>query len=136
MATKKETVKSENNKEQLNGLLTQMVQMNIEPTEAVEKEVEKVADNAQSERVLRKEELTMKQRLEAEEQVDLLIPYDSLNPDDVVPIGLNGVTYLIPRGKSFKVPKPIADIWKYSYEKTLEAENKARKLMEREIVIR
>lgn len=126
MTTKKETVELKDNNEQLN----------IESTETVEKEVEKVADNAQSEKVLRKEELSMKQKLEAEEQVSLLIPYDSLNPDDVVPIGLNGVVYLIPRGKEFMVPKPIADIWNYSYKKTLEAENKARKLMEREIVIR
>jgi len=90
---------------------------------------------AKSEKDLQKEELSVKAQLDACDKVPIMIPYDPMNPDDVVPIGLNGVIYAIPRGKEFMVPKPIYEIWKNSYMETVKANEKAKKLMEKEIEI-
>lgn len=70
------------------------------------------------------EELTLKQQLAERPKKTILIPNDDLNPDDVVPIGWNGIIYAVPRGKAFEVPDVIADIWNLAYEKTQAAKKK------------
>lgn len=66
----------------------------------------------------------------------ILIPFDPLNPSDVVvPIAVNGVTYAIPRGKAFDVPEVIADIWEESYQKTQAAQQRIKVQVPDEIVI-
>lgn len=89
------------------------------------------------EREFKKEEQSVKQILDSEEKVRILIPEDPLNPGDVVPVGVNGVIYAIPRGKEFLVPKSIYDTWSYSYQKTLIANSKIKvaALEEKEIEI-
>ena len=69
-------------------------------------------------------EKSMKARLDAEKKVPIHIPEDPLNPDDVVPVGVNGVIYAIPRGQTFEVPESIYNAWKYSYDETVKANKK------------
>jgi K(+)-stimulated pyrophosphate-energized sodium pump len=77
-----------------------------------------------SEKQLEKEiaafEKTLKQQLNEFPKVTIEIPEDSNNPDEVVPVGWNGIIYAIPVGKEFEVPRPIYDIWKESHQKTKE----------------
>lgn len=71
------------------------------------------------------EEKDLKAQLAAMPKKSILIPEDPMNPDDVVPIGWNGIIYAVPRGIEFQVPEVIADIWNQSYALT----NKARRKM-------
>jgi hypothetical protein len=84
---------------------------------------------------IKKEEKTLRQQLESFPKVPIEIPEDPNNPDDVVPVGWNGIIYAIPRGKQFEVPKPIYDIWKYSYEKTKEVNKRIRESTKKEIQV-
>lgn len=70
------------------------------------------------------EEQDLKAVLAARPKKTIHIPYDDNNPDDVVPIGWNGIIYSVPRGQEFEVPDVIADIWQESYSKTLKAKQK------------
>lgn len=90
---------------------------------------------AKNEKELNNEVLNMKEILANEPKVSIIIPEDPLNPDDVVPIGINGVTYAVPRGQMFEVPKSVAEVWKNSYENTQKANQRIRKSMEKDIQI-
>jgi hypothetical protein len=83
----------------------------------VEKEIE---------RKIAKEEQSFKEKLAKEKKVSIHIPDDPLNPDDVVPVGLNGVIFAIPRGQTFEVPESIYKVWKYSYDETVKANRKIK----------
>lgn len=80
----------------------------------------------QIERDIAAEEKSFKEKLAAEKKVPIHIPEDPLNPDDVVPVGINGVIYAIPRGQTFEVPESIYKVWKYSYDKTVEANRRIK----------
>lgn len=82
--------------------------------------------DSQIEKEITKEEKSFLEKLKSEKKVPIHIPDDPLNPDDVVPVGLNGVIYAIPRGQTFDVPESIYNVWKYSYDKTVEANRKIK----------
>ena len=52
------------------------------------------------------------------ERVRLFVPLDKSNEDPNLFIGVNGVNYILPRGKYSEVPKFVAD----EYNRSLEAE--------------
>jgi hypothetical protein len=89
----------------------------------------------QIERDLAKEEVSVKAMLAKEKKVPIFIPEDPLNPDDVVPVGINGVVYAIPRGQQFEVPESIYKVWKYSYDKTVEANKRIKVEKNKEIQV-
>lgn len=82
-----------------------------------------------------KEERTLKAQLDAMPKVKIIIPEDSLNPDDIVPVGWNGIIYAIPRGIAFEVPEVIRDIWQESYAKTQAVNKRVRENANKEIKI-
>lgn len=82
-----------------------------------------------------REEKSLRQRLEEMPKVSIEIPEDPNNPDDIVPVGWNGIIYAIPRGRQFEVPKVIYDIWKESYEKTKEVNKRIRESVKKEIEV-
>lgn len=82
-----------------------------------------------------KDEKALKAQLEAMPKVKIIIPEDPLNPDDVVPVGWNGIIYAIPRGQEFDVPEVIYDIWKESYTKTQAVNKRVRENANKEIKI-
>jgi len=108
------------------------VKTDLPVTETIE---ETPVNEATLERTFVKEEKTFKQMLEEQPKVDILIPENPNNPGEVVPVGINGVIYAIPTGQSFKVPQSIYDTWKYSYEKTREANKRMDDVLMREIII-
>ena len=60
--------------------------------------------------------------LKAYPKVPIFIPFDQSNPHlKVFPIQLNGFTFNVPMGEQYDVPKPIADIWKQSYQADIKA---------------
>jgi hypothetical protein len=78
---------------------------------------------------------TLLQQLAKMPKVAIEIPEDPNNPDDVVPVGWNGIIYAIPRGRQFEVPKAIYEIWKESHEKTKEVNKRIRESVTKEIVV-
>ena len=52
------------------------------------------------------------------ERVRIFVPRDNSNEDQNLFIGVNGVNYILPRGKYSEVPKFVAD----EYNRSLEAE--------------
>jgi hypothetical protein len=78
---------------------------------------------------------TLKQQLDNMPKVSIEIPEDPNNPDDVVPVGWNGIIYAIPRGRQFEVPKAIYEIWKESHEKTKAVNKRIRESITKEIVV-
>jgi hypothetical protein len=84
---------------------------------------------------IKKQEKTLKQQLESFPKVMMEIPEDPNNPDDVVPVGWNGIIYAIPRGRQFEVPQPIYEIWKYSYEQTKAVNKRIRESTRKEIQV-
>lgn len=82
-----------------------------------------------------KEEKTLRQQLEDMPKVSLTIPEDPNNPDDVVPIGWNGIIYAIPRGIEFQVPVVIREIWQESYTKTMAVNKRIRESVKKELTI-
>jgi hypothetical protein len=89
----------------------------------------------QLESKLAKEEKSLKAQLDAFKKVSIEIPEDPNNPDDIVPVGWNGIIYAIPTGKQFEVPEPIYHIWKESHEKTKAANKRIRESINKEIQI-
>lgn len=89
----------------------------------------------QIERNIAKQEASFKEQLAKEKKVPIHIPEDPLNPNDVVPVGLNGVIYAIPRGQTFEVPESIYNVWKYSYDKTVEANRRIKIERKKELEI-
>lgn len=104
--------------------------------EEVRKEVEaKIKEEAEtkgdsipvnSERELAKMEKTMKQILAEEEKVSIFIPDDPINDSKVATVSVNGVQYAIPRGKEFKVPKSIKEVWERSYIETMKVNRRIK----------
>lgn len=90
---------------------------------------------AMSEKILAKQEKTMKQILDAQPKKTIFIPENPVNPNEVVPVGVNGVIYAIPVGQEFEVPESIYDHWKYAYEKTREANKRMNQILTKEIKI-
>lgn len=109
-----------------------------EEKDAAEREAleEKIKNSEASlEAQIKKEEKSLKQQLEAFPKVKMEIPEDPNNPDDVVPIGWNGIIYAIPRGQQFEVPQPIYDIWKNSYDQTKAVNKRIRESTKKEIQV-
>lgn len=100
-----------------------------------QEEAKAAKEEARLEKELAKQEKTMKAILDAEPKKTIHIPENPLNPNEVVPVGVNGVIYAIPVGQDFEVPKSIYDTWKYSYEKTREANKKMDAVLKKEIKI-
>jgi hypothetical protein len=65
---------------------------------------------AMSEKELAKDEKDMKRRILAEPKVPVMIPDDPINPGGAEYVSLNGVVFLVPKGKMVDVPKPIAEV--------------------------
>jgi hypothetical protein len=98
----------------------------------------KMAENKsekQLEAEIIKQEKSLKAQLDEFPKVPIEIPEDPNNPDDVVPVGWNGIIYAIPVGQQFEVPKPIYDIWKESHEKTKAANKRIRDSINKEIQV-
>lgn len=87
------------------------------------------------ERQLARQESALMKQLNKMKKVKITIPDDPLNPDDVVPVGWNGIIYAIPRGQEFEVPEVIYDIWKESYTKTQAVNKRIRENANKEIKI-
>lgn len=81
------------------------------------------------------EERDLKSQLAAMTKKIIHIPEDPMNPDDVVPIGWNGIIYAVPRGQDFEVPEVIADIWANAYRQTQAANRKMRVVENKSIVV-
>lgn len=100
---------------------------------------EQIEELSQEEKAMEKDfakqEKSMKQILNAEKKVKIFIPENPNNPNEVVPVSLNGVTYAIPVGQEFDVPESIYRVWKYSYDKTREANIKMQQLLTKEIAV-
>ncbi|WP_028609228.1 hypothetical protein [Paenibacillus harenae] len=93
------------------------------------------ANEASLEAQIAVEEKSLKQQLQEMKKVKLTIPEDPNNPDDVVPIGWNGIIYAVPRGMEFDVPEVIRDIWQESYSKTMAVQRRIRESVNKEIKI-
>lgn len=92
-------------------------------------------DESNLEAQIRQGEKTLKDLLNAMPKVMIEIPEDPNNPDDVVPVGWNGIIYAIPRGQQFEVPQAIYDIWKESHQKTQAINKRIRESVTKEIQI-
>ena len=97
---------------------------------------EKMAKSEQAmEQKLAQEEKSTLQQLKEMKKVWIEIPDDGLNPDDVVPVGFNGVIYAIPKGQPFEVPEVIAEIWRESHTKTRAAQRRMKEALNKEMTI-
>ena len=65
-----------------------------------------------------------------EELVNLTIPLDKLNPAKERFVCINGNQIWLAAGKKLKVPQSVADLWDYSYNATIEAEEKMSQSIE------
>ncbi|MFE3973185.1 MULTISPECIES: hypothetical protein [unclassified Peribacillus] len=126
--------KPEINVEELKAQLRAELQQEMEAErEAAEKKASK--EEARLERELAKQEKSMKAILDAQPKKLIHIPENPMNPNEVVPVGVNGVIYAIPVGQDFEVPQSIYETWKYSYEKTREANKRMEEVLKKEITI-
>lgn len=112
-------------------------QKKLEQEEAKRKALEEKLkkDEKNLEAQIAKEEKTIKQQLDAMKKVTIEIPEDPNNPDDIVPVGWQGVIYAIPRGQQFEVPEVIYQVWKESYQKTKEVNKRIRESVRKEIQV-
>lgn len=98
--------------------------------------LEKLKNNERNlEAQIAKEEISLKKVLEAMPKVSIEIPEDPNNPDDIVPVGWNGIIYAIPRGQQFEVPVAIYEIWRESHKKTQEVNKRIRESVNKEIKV-
>jgi hypothetical protein len=100
-----------------------------------EKEEEMTDSEKNMEALIAKQDKTLLQQLQEMPKVSIEIPEDPNNPDDIVPVGWNGIIYAIPRGRQFEVPKPIYDIWRESHKKTQEVNRRIRESVNKEIQV-
>ncbi|MEH7082964.1 hypothetical protein V7139_09550 [Neobacillus drentensis] len=109
----------------------------LEKEASLRKELEEKLKNneANLEAKIAKEEKNLKKQLDAMPKVSIEIPEDPNNPDDVVPVGWNGIIYAIPRGQQFEVPKVIYEIWRESHKKTQEVNKRIRESVNKEITV-
>lgn len=90
----------------------------------VEALAEEIANPKEVERLLGIDEIAKrtKEDLKKYPLMDIFIPIDEQNPgDDIYAVTLNGYTFQIPKGKRYKVPEPIYDIWEHSYNSSIKA---------------
>ena len=103
----------------------------IEELEKANAESQKRAEDAEKESAEAKEALTALQSAAAkkdepaaaEERVEVFVPKGYANDEPNLLISVNGVNYLLPKGKTSKVPKFIADEF-YRSQKAQEALDK------------
>jgi hypothetical protein len=109
----------------------------LEKEASLRKELEeKIKFNeANLEAQIAQEEKNLKKQLDEMPKVFIEIPEDPNNPDDVVPVGWNGIIYAIPRGQQFEVPKVIYEIWRESHKKTQEVNKRIRESVTKEITV-
>lgn len=90
------------------------------------------------EKTLEKEYKTMREKILAQEHVDIFVVPTQLYPSgSKLPVSVNGVTFEIPVGIKFKkgVPQCIADAYETSYQADLEIKGKIEKELTGEIKI-
>ncbi|MEH7480241.1 hypothetical protein V7157_03845 [Neobacillus drentensis] len=92
-------------------------------------------NEANLEAQIAQEEKNLKKQLDEMPKVFIEIPEDPNNPDDIVPVGWNGIIYAIPRGQQFEVPKVIYEIWRESHKKTQEVNKRIRESVTKEITV-
>lgn len=109
--------------------------MTTTPEQAAQNEKDLAASEKAGEKQIARQENALMKQLNKMKKVNMTIPDDPLNPDDVVPVGWNGIIYAIPRGIEVEVPEVIRDIWKESYEKTQEVNKRIRESTKKEIKI-
>ena len=51
-----------------------------------------------------------------DDRVDVFVPFGSSKDDPNLFIGINGVNYILPKGKTSRVPKFVADEYRRSQE--------------------
>lgn len=78
---------------------------------------------------------SVKEMIESDEMVKVVLPEDPQRPDSCAEIGLNGVVYTVPRGVEVEIPKCIYNVFLYSHQKTIQAMKDAGANMRKEIVI-
>lgn len=105
------------------------------PTNEATDQTEVTAEEKSLERQIVAQEKSLRQQLDDMPKVKLTIPEDQNNPDDVVPIIWNGITFAVPRGIEFDVPEVIRDIWQESYSKTQAVNRRIRESVKKEIKI-
>lgn len=70
--------------------------------------------------------LSEKEKQLAMPKVKMFIPKDKLNPTNYKWICVNGVEYYLAVGKEVEVPQCVADVWNYSYNQTIMAEERIK----------
>jgi len=106
-----------------------------EETEVVKTPEQIAMEEKSLETQAKEEEKTLKQQLKDRPKKLVHIPEDPANPDDVVSVTWNGITYAIPRGQQFEVPDVIADIWTESYKQTQAVNRRIRESTRKEIQV-
>jgi hypothetical protein len=109
------------------------VEKETKEREALEEKIKQSEANLEAQ--IARQEKSLKQRLDEMKKVTIEIPEDPNNPDDVVPVGWNGIIYTIPRGQQFEVPEVIYNIWKESHKKTQEVNKRIRESIQKEITV-
>lgn len=130
----KQEVENQVNLEEIKAQLRAEIEAEFEEKRKVAEE-ESAKEEARLEKELAKQEKTMKARLASEPKKTILIPENPMNPNEIVPVGVNGVIYAIPVGQEFEVPESIYNTWKYSYDKTREANKRMEQVLKKEIKI-
>ena len=97
--------------------------------------VKDVEETQAVQEVVEMDENNIRQILDEQKKKTILIPENPLNPNEVVPVSLNGVTYAIPTGIECEVPESIYKIWKYSYDETRKAQQKMGNLLNKKLEI-
>lgn len=65
-----------------------------------------------------------------EEKVEIFVPKGYANDEPNLFIGVNGVNYILPKGKSSKVPKAVADEFYRSQKASEIRDSNSEKLLE------
>lgn len=63
-----------------------------------------------------------------EEYEEILIPRAAANEDPNLFVGINGVNYILPKGKKSKVPKAVADEIRRSWEAQMTADDRIQQM--------
>lgn len=63
-----------------------------------------------------------------EEYEEILIPRAAANEDPNLFVGLNGVNYILPKGKKSKVPKAVAAEIRRGWEAQMVADERSQKM--------
>jgi hypothetical protein len=130
----KETIETSINLEELKAQLKEELKAEFEATQKAAEE-KAAKEESRLEKEIEKQTKTMKAKLEAEPKKTILIPENPMNPNEVIPVGVNGVIYAIPVGQEFEVPESIYNTWKYSYDKTREANKRMDQVLKKELKI-